>query len=65
VSKVAHVVAPALRPFRPDVVVVPSGFDASSRGRLLPHHVPMCGVEVLSELSRVAVDVGAQRHRST
>ena len=89
-----EVVVPALRRFRPDVIVVPSGFDASCfdplgrmsvtasgyramtrvlmdvadqvcEGRIMmtheggysPTYVPLCGVEVLSEMSGVAVDV--------
>jgi acetoin utilization deacetylase AcuC-like enzyme len=96
-----EVVAPALRRFRPDVVVVPSGFDASCfdplgrqsvtakgfrdmtrvlmdltsqlcDGRLMltheggysPTYVPMCGVEVLSELSGIAVDVVPPLYRT-
>jgi len=89
-----EVVAPALRRFRPDVIVVPSGFDASCYdplgrmmvtasgyrtmtrmlmdvadelcdGRLMmtheggysPTYVPLCGVEVISEMSGVPVNV--------
>ena len=87
-------VVPAIRQFRPDVIVIPSGFDASCfdplgrmavtasgframtrilmdvadeqcGGRLMltheggysPTYVPLCGVEVLSEMSGVPVDV--------
>lgn len=89
-----EVVVPALRRFGPDVIVVPSGFDASCfdplgrmsvtasgyramtrvlldaadelcDGRLMmtheggysPTYVPLCGVEVLSEMADVPVDV--------
>jgi acetoin utilization deacetylase AcuC-like enzyme len=94
-----EVVIPALRRFQPDVIVVPSGFDASifdplarmsvtasgyrimtrmlmdaaeelCGGRLMMTHeggysasyVPVCGVEVLSEMSGVPVDVIHEFH---